>query len=139
MEDPDKNQVELCPAPSNVQAPAVSPQVFAGSDPPFELWLEFEHWLSPADEDPTDEFFTMLISLPNGTKYSLNVWTYKVLESARREAARTGEGLFGRYLEPPDLFVERMDRALLESVVADMVASGRLREGWRVIANHEDI
>ncbi|KYG03652.1 hypothetical protein BE21_50570 [Sorangium cellulosum] len=132
LEDPDKNQIEVCRMIGNARELAMSPSVPAVSDHPFELWLEFEHWISPPDEDLTDGFFNMLIGLPDGTKYAVNVWTYKMLESARREAAQQGESLFGRYLDAPDLFVERMDRSLLEAVVADMIASGRLRDSWRV-------
>ncbi|XXX82470.1 hypothetical protein WMF30_27325 [Sorangium sp. So ce134] len=137
LEDPDKNQIEVCRAARNMRELAVSPGIPTASDRPFELWLEFEHWISPPDEDPTDGFFNMLIGLPDGTKYAVNVWTYKALESARREAAQQGESLFGRYLEAPDLFVERMDRPSLEAVVADMIASGRLRDSWRVASEFE--
>ncbi|WP_437729355.1 hypothetical protein [Sorangium sp. So ce861] len=132
LEDPDKNQIEVCRTTRGERELAGSPSVSVASDHPFELWLEFEHWISPPDADPTDGFFNMLIRLPDGTRYAVNVWTYDMLESARREAAQQGESLSGRYLEAPDLFVERMDRSLLEAVVADMIASGRLRDSWRV-------
>ena len=33
---------------------------------------------------------------------------------------------------PPDLFVDRMDRELLESVVADLIESDQLRDEWLV-------
>lgn len=98
----------------------------------FELWLEFEEWISPPDEDPADDFFNMQIKLLNGTCYALNVWTYDFFERARREAAAAPEMLNGRYLEPPDLFVERMERSLLEQVVADLIANGGLRDSWLV-------
>ena len=100
---------------------------------PFTLWLEFEHWTPSPDEDaPRREFFNMSVTLPNGQRYALNVWTYGYFERARAEAATEPETLGGRFLEPPDLFVEGMDRGLLEIVVANLIANGRMRPEWLV-------
>jgi hypothetical protein len=60
----------------------------------FELWLEFEHWVAEKDDDPTDDFFNMLITLPDGTEYALNVWTYKYFNRAVIECRASGEHLW---------------------------------------------
>ncbi len=44
----------------------------------------------------------------------------------------SGDRLAGKYLLPPDLFVERLDRGLLEAVISDLIARGEIREDWRV-------
>ncbi len=85
----------------------------------FELWLEFELWQSVPEFDPADDFFNMIVKLADGSEYALNVWTYKFLSKAIADAKFNGDSLGGRYLLPPNLFVERLDRELLEETVAD--------------------
>ncbi len=94
----------------------------------FELWLEFEHLVPHEDDDPEDDFINVVIKLSTGVSYGLNVWTYKFLERARRCAQQDGDNLNGTYLLPPDLFVEKLDRQLLEDVVADMICTNSLRK-----------
>ncbi|HTN86450.1 MAG TPA: hypothetical protein VL242_22270 [Sorangium sp.] len=137
LEDPDGNKIEITRAHGDVRLPAASSTVDTAMGRPFELWLEFEHWVAPTGEDPANDFFNMGITLPSGARYALNVWTYRAVEAARRDAALAGENLSGRYLEPPDLLVERMDRALLEAVVGDLLARNALREAWRVAEEPE--
>lgn len=44
--------------------------------PDFGLWLEFEVWRAAGDsDDPHNDFFNMQITLADGRKYALNVWT----------------------------------------------------------------
>jgi hypothetical protein len=104
-------------------------------EPQFDLWLEFECWEPQADDDPRTDFFNMKISLPNGNSYGLNVWTYDYFAVARHSHDVTSDTLGGGYLMPPDLFVERLDRALLERVVAALIRTNQLREAWLI---HED-
>ena len=101
----------------------------------FDLWLEFEHWESQEGDNPEDDFFNAQITLPNGRVYALNVWTYKALESILQECQETGECLQGAYLLPPDLFVQRLDRTLIEKIVADLIAHGGLKPEWEVVKN----
>lgn len=98
----------------------------------FDLWLEFEHWLPHEDDDPEDDFFNMQVTLTGGKRYALNVWTFKFMARAVQDCRNTGECLGGAYLMPPDLFVERLDRGLIERVVADLIAHGSLREDLEV-------
>ena len=94
--------------------------------------MEFEHWVPKEDDDPEDDFINMTITLSTGVKYALNVWTFKFLETARREDQQNGDNLNGKYLVPPDLFVEKLDRRLLEDVVTDMIRTHNLRTEWIV-------
>ena len=94
----------------------------------FDLWVEFEI-TSPWGELEHD-FFTMLITVEDGRRYALSVWTFAFLDRARSHAAEAGERLGGRYLLAPDLLVERLDREHLERVTADLIASGGLRDEW---------
>ncbi|GIV97586.1 MAG: hypothetical protein KatS3mg057_2243 [Herpetosiphonaceae bacterium] len=36
------------------------------TDITFDLWLEFEHWAPHREDDPTDSFFNMAITLSTG-------------------------------------------------------------------------
>src|SRR5687768_6598227 len=96
----------------------------------FSMWLEFEEWVSEADDDPTDDFFNMQIRLPDGRRYALNVWTFQYLNRAVKECREDGSHLHGSYLIPPDLFIERMERSLIEAIVADMIVNNELRDEW---------
>jgi hypothetical protein len=98
----------------------------------FELWLEFEHWMPQENDGPEDDFINMGIRLSSGVKYALNVWTFKFLERARRGDQQSGDKLNGKYLVAPDLFVEKLDRQLLEDVVADMIHTHNLCKEWIV-------
>jgi hypothetical protein len=94
----------------------------------FSLWLEFEQWID--GRDPTDDFFNMQILLPDGRRYALNVWTYRFFARAVEEQRATESYPRSEYMAPPDLFVERLDRGLIETIVADMLADGKLKAEW---------
>lgn len=99
----------------------------------FELWLEFEVWRSAGNEDDSaDDFFNMQVTLEDGRKYALNVWTFGSFPRLVAEAKSERQNLNGGYILPPDLFVDRMDRALLESVVEDLIHSGQMRDEWLI-------
>ena len=100
-------------------------------DSTFELWLEFELWTDGV-KNPYDDFFNMTITLGNGSKYALNVWTYKYLTTAKAEARHNGEHVGGIYMPAPDVFVEKLDRNLLEVMVNDMIENNQLNEEWLV-------
>lgn len=112
-------------------------------EPEFELWLEweainssdvFEPW---DNDDPEDDFFIVQVRLPDGRYYALNVWTYRSLERAHQENVKYGDNLGGAYLLPPDLFVARRDRSLLEAVVRDILRTGA-PESWQLLEADED-
>jgi len=97
----------------------------------FELWLEFEHWQKEGN-DPEDDIFNMEIRCFSGRTYSLNVWTYKALERITLHLQESGECLNGAYLLPPDLFVKRLDRHLIEKVVDELISLRELKKEWEV-------
>lgn len=118
-----------------------------GEDVGFTLWLEFEHWTPEPGDDPEDDFFNMKVTLPSGKSYALNVWTFKFFETKTRavrfedSAAQAkmkaffenGEHPLEReYILPPDLLVSRLDRKLIEEIIAHMLAkwNGQLLPEW---------
>jgi hypothetical protein len=108
------------------------------ADERFDLWLELEHWVPQRGDDPEDDIFNMQIVIHGGKKYALNVWTYKAIWRVVKDCRKSGEYLDGSYLLPPDLFVHRMDRRLLERIVADLIAQGGLRKEWEVPDQTDD-
>jgi hypothetical protein len=96
----------------------------------FTLWLEFEIWQPQPEDDPEDDFFNMQIYLSTGEKYALNVWTFKRYEGIREQNRHSGEVLGGKYLIPPDLLVQRLNRKLVEDIVADMLYTHSLKDEW---------
>ena len=74
----------------------------------------------------------MHVILSDGKKYALNVWTFKYLEQCCHKAKDMDEFLKGKYLLPPDLFVERLDRKLLEEIFAELIKDGYMKDEWLV-------
>jgi hypothetical protein len=101
------------------------------NEPEFQLWLEWEHFESWDNDNSDDDFFNTEVRLPGGRSYGSNVWPYGMLKRARRADGKTGQHLGGAYLLPPDLFVARRDRSLLEAVVRDILRTG-VPESWRL-------
>jgi hypothetical protein len=98
----------------------------------FELWLEFEHWGASEQDDLENDFFNMQITFPDRRKYAFNIWTFKHFEQARCEASDKSKFSAGKYLLPPDLFVERLDRKLLEEICRELIKDGYMRDEWLV-------
>ena len=97
----------------------------------FDLWLELEHCEPVPDDDPTDDFCNVQIRLPGGRRYALNVWTFKFLHRARHPwPYDVTEDKPAEYVIAPDLFVERLDRGTIESVVAELLATRQLKDEW---------
>jgi hypothetical protein len=101
-----------------------------GTDLLFELWLEWEWWQPQPNDNPRSDFFNMQITLSIGQRYALNVWTFAFWETARQHAPTLGEQLAGRYPLLPDLFVEKLDRKLMEDIVTDLLRTNGLRHEW---------
>lgn len=104
----------------------------------FELWLEFEIWIGAPPDDPTDDFFNMVITFPDGREYALNVWTFKYIERGRFRNNPQSPNIAGKYLIPPDLLVEKLDRRLIHRVVTDLIDTGQLNEQWLVERDEDD-
>lgn len=99
----------------------------------FALWLEFEYWEDDGS-DPENDFFNMMVTLDGGATYALNVWTFKFFEQLRASDDCVRKG----YLTAPDLFVERLDRTLMEQVIASLIDTEGLRDEWLVPKDDED-
>ena len=96
--------------------------------PDFHLWLEFESWADDRPFDATNDFCNIAVTFRNGTRCALNVWTFRYFDEALREQRNEG-GTNLLYLVPPDLFVERLDRAVLEQVITALIREELLGGG----------
>ena len=95
----------------------------------FTLWLEWEEVGGPPEHPflrPQQNFGNVGITLADGRRYSLTVWTFDYLPLARLEDAPQPAA----YMLPPDLFVESLTREMMETVVAQMLEAGELRDEW---------
>jgi hypothetical protein len=99
----------------------------------FELWLEFEIG-DPGEPGnrATENFTNMVITLSDGRRYCLTVWTFDFLPLARHPwpYEKNADEVPAKYVIPPDLFVERLDRTSIQAIVSDMLAAGELRKEW---------
>jgi hypothetical protein len=99
----------------------------------FELWLETEEGdpTQPANS-PIENFCNINVTLSDGRRYALNVWTFDFLPLARYRwpyAVKAGQAL-AKYVHPPDLFVERLDRSTIESVVTQLLENQEMKSDW---------
>ena len=103
--------------------------------PAFTLWLEWEEVGGPPDHPairPQQNFGNVAITLADGRRYALNVWTFDFVPLARWPWPYEPQagGRPALYVIPPDLMVERLDRPTMEAVVSEMLKEGDLREEW---------
>jgi hypothetical protein len=108
----------------------MTPQNKSDSSKIFTLWLEFENCITEPTDDPTHDFCNIIITLRNGKQYALNIWTFKYFDTAVRQSKNESSVLFGKFLKPPDLFVERLDRNLIEDVVGNLIELNELNPAW---------
>ena len=110
--------------------------------PKFELWLETETG-EPLDQPanrPYQNFGIIEVELQDGRLYRLNVWTFDFLPLARYpwpydiDESKEPEN----YLLPPDLFVERLDRPTIESIVTQLLKNGEMQDEWLCTGNEDD-
>ena len=107
----------------------------SGSPLKFELWLETEvaDRSQPANR-PDRNFCNLMVKVNDGRKYALNVWTFDFVPLARRswpyETDSPDEPV--EYLIPPDLFVESLERIVLERVISTLLERGEMKEEWLV-------
>jgi hypothetical protein len=107
----------------------------------FTLWLEFEHvdyssrWSSEIDAFITgvdwnreNEACNVIVDLPDGRRYGINVWTYAFLTTVVAMDAESGHNLYGTYQKPPDLFVKELTRECIEATIADLLKDGNLED-----------
>jgi hypothetical protein len=92
-----------------------------------ELWLEFELW-QEEKWDKENEFANIAVSLPDGRRYGINVWTYQFLKTAVKEDIENKRNLQGSYQIPPDLFVRELTRECVEVSIRDLLKLGPLEE-----------
>ena len=117
------------PQPSGDELARPKPDAqMAGLD--FEMWLEFELWQQPWD--PGCDAANVKVSLADGRRYALNVWTFSFLERARARAIQAGENLDGKYLDAPDLFVHRLEGSALQATFSDLLRKGGLDPAWEI-------
>lgn len=106
------------------------------SDPnAFELWLETE--IGKPDHPANrrrENFFNVVVTLENGRRYAFNVWTFDFLPLSRyswpyepNENAQQAD-----YVQPPDLFVESLDREVIHRIITELIATDKMKCEWQV-------
>ena len=100
----------------------------------FELWMETEIGESFDQEAnrPAENFCNISVTLDDGRRYALNVWTFDFLPLARLDwpyDTKSGE-VPSLYVLPPDLFVDRLDRQTIEKIVSEMIARNEMQDKW---------
>ncbi len=72
--------------------------------------------------------------LNDGRRYALNVWTFDFLPLARFPWPYEANGVEqpASYVLPPDLFVERLDRDVIQQVIAELLATDQMKPEWLV-------
>ena len=103
----------------------------------FHLWLETED--GPDPEQPanrsTENFCNISVTLDDGRRYALNVWTFDFLPLARIgwPYEKNSESVPSLYVLPPDLFVERLEREIIEKAISEMIEKNEMQVEWLCI------
>ncbi len=102
--------------------------------PKFDLWLEVET-SNPLDQPanrPSENFCNIEVKLQDGRRYALNIWTFDFLPLARYpwpyEIDESQEP--AKYLLPPDLFVAKLDRKTIDSIITQLLKNGEMKDEW---------
>jgi hypothetical protein len=108
----------------------------------FELWLETEFGEVDAPANRlTQNFCNISVQLSDGRRYAMNVWTFDFLPLARYPdfyEVMEGQEL-AKYVLPPDLFVERLDRSTIEAVITELLANNEMKSDWLCPVEKEQI
>ncbi len=104
------------------------------------LWLEFEavdftsslNFQTGQSQkvgwNNRNDFCNIHVTLADGRRYGLTVWTFDFLATTVGHNQESGENLGGLYQEPPDLFVRELTRPCIEATIADLVQRGNLEQ-----------
>ncbi len=106
------------------------------ASPQFDLWLETEIG-EPLDQQanrPQQNFCNINVTLGDGRKYALNVWTFDFLPLARFPwpYVSNSDNNPANYVLPPDLFVASLTREVITDVISQLIASGEMKDEWLV-------
>ena len=101
---------------------------------PFSLWLEFEAYADTypgPDDDPECDFCNASITIDD-IVFGINIWTFGFVEYARSFDETSGEAKpeKARFLIPPDLLVDRLDRTTIEHAIHALLSQGSLPSHW---------
>lgn len=106
----------------------------------FTLWLETELGDPDQAANRVDKnFCNISVTLDTGVRYALNIWTFDFLPLARYDWPYKFDANIkpASYLLPPDLFVERLVRSEIESIVSQLISNGEMRDEW-IVADEDD-
>lgn len=103
----------------------------------FKLWVETETGdpvVQPANRSK-ENYCNISITLEDGRRYALNVWTFDFLPLARYPWPYEPKPEYepADYLLPPDLFVSDLTRTTITSVVEQLLKEDELRDEWLVL------
>lgn len=89
------------------------------------IWYEYEHWSEGIDE--LDCNSDVIFELSDGSKWCATFFTYQNLLSLSKKNHTTGENLSGKYFyADKPIFISRMDKATIISVIQDIVQINEL-------------
>ena len=89
----------------------------------FSIWSDIEELQGKVD--PANTHADVFVAFDDGRRYLLKAWTYQYL-AHRIEEIREQSGEEPLYLIPPDILMRRMEPALLEAAIRDIVQHGDL-------------
>lgn len=118
-----------------------------------KLWLEFEEYVRCEEQEclnteygihKCNEFFDdsakkyndfCNVQVKVGKKmYALSLWTYNFFARAVVDNSEMNISIGWNvdYIEPPDLFVIKLERSYLEEVFNDLVERKAMKKEWRI-------
>jgi hypothetical protein len=94
------------------------------------VWISAEHW-ARGEWEPANDATDVVVTLPNGTRWTATFCAYLYVETLRMKYATDGECLGGRYQWMANMvLVEDTSRATTEAVIRDLLATGEFSSAF---------
>ena len=90
----------------------------------FSVWISAEEW-APREWQPANDATDVVVTLPDGTRWTATFCSYRYVETLRAKYASDGKCLGGRYQWMANMvLVEDTSRATTEAVIQDLLGTG---------------
>ncbi|HZG16485.1 MAG TPA: hypothetical protein VE710_15955 [Candidatus Bathyarchaeia archaeon] len=101
------------------------------------IWINIEQSDDFEEFDLTDEHTDVIVTFSNRSKWVASFYTYKNIETIRKQRQKSGENLSGGYFWTTDLIlIDEVSRKRIEAVIEDLIKE----DGFKyVFARADDI
>ncbi|HEX6915955.1 MAG TPA: hypothetical protein VF145_11980, partial [Chitinophagaceae bacterium] len=82
----------------------------------------------PDTWDKLNDFANVIVDLPDGRHYGINIWTFQYMAATIRRGLKAEESSDALYFTPPDLLVRELTRACISQTISELLEKGDLED-----------